>query len=103
MGTVGSEAAVVTGVGEGKGLFLRQSSGLVREVSIIGALFFNVAAFMGPFLPGGLNYALAGEPNWQFGLTAYGWAALIVGIAAVAMIVIITSFVSVMPRTGGGY
>jgi APA family basic amino acid/polyamine antiporter len=101
--TAGSEAAVVTGVGEGKGLFLRQSSGLVREVSIIGALFFNVAAFMGPFLPGGLNYALAGEANWKAGLTAYSWAAILVGLAAVAMILIITSFVSVMPKTGGGY
>jgi amino acid transporter len=103
MGTVGSEAAAVTGVGESKGLFLRQSSGLVREVSIIGALFFNVAAFMGPFLPGGLNYALAGEANWKAGLTAYGWAAVFVGVASIAMIIIITSFVSVMPKTGGGY
>jgi amino acid transporter len=104
MASIGSEAAVVSGVGETKGLFLRQSSGLVREVSIIGALFFNVAAFMGPFLPGGLNYALSGEANWNFlGITAYGWAAILVGVAGIAMILITTSFVSVMPKTGGGY
>ena len=34
------------GVGGGKMLFTRQSSGLVREVSVVNALFFNTAAFM---------------------------------------------------------
>ena len=28
-------------------LFIRQSSGLVRNVSVTNALFFNVAAFVG--------------------------------------------------------
>jgi APA family basic amino acid/polyamine antiporter len=88
----------------GQGLFLRQSSGLVREIPIIGALFFNVAAFMGPYVPGGLNYGLAGEPNPTFlGLTAYAWAAILVGLASVTMVIITTGLVTVMPRTGGGY
>ena len=33
--------------GSGKRLFVRQSSGLVRDVSVTNALFFNVAAFVG--------------------------------------------------------
>lgn len=94
----------VSGVVQSKGLFLRQSSGLVREIPILGALFFNVAAFMGPYIPGGLNYGLAGEPNPSFlGLTAYAWAAILIGVAAVTMVIITTGLVTVMPRTGGGY
>lgn len=34
-------------VAGGRRLFVRQSSGLVREVSVTNALFFNAAAFMG--------------------------------------------------------
>jgi hypothetical protein len=30
-----------------RGLFVRQSSGLVREVSVTNALFYNSAAFIG--------------------------------------------------------
>ena len=33
--------------GTGSKLFVRQSSGLVRDVSVTNALFFNVAAFVG--------------------------------------------------------
>ena len=33
--------------GSGSKLFVRQSSGLVRNVSVTNALFFNVAAFVG--------------------------------------------------------
>ena len=54
--------------GSGKRLFVRQSSGLVRDVSVTNALFFNVAAFVGV----GLTlypafYSLAFEPVWRFG------------------------------------
>ena len=31
----------------GRALFVRQSSGLVREVSVRNALFYNTAAFIG--------------------------------------------------------
>jgi hypothetical protein len=30
-----------------RSLFTRQSSGLVREVSVVNAMFFNTAAFIG--------------------------------------------------------
>jgi amino acid transporter len=99
-----SERGVKIIEGDSQGLFLRQSSGLVREIPIIGALFFNIAAFMGPYVPGGLNYGLAGEPNPIFlGLTAYAWAAIFVGLASVTMVIITSGLVTVMPRTGGGY
>jgi basic amino acid/polyamine antiporter, APA family len=99
-----SEQGVKLVGGGGQGLFLRQSSGLVREIPILGALFFNVTAFMGPYIPGGLNYGLAGEPNPVFlGLTAYAWAAILVGVFSVTMVLITTGLVTVMPRTGGGY
>ena len=49
-------------------LFVRQSSGLVRNVSVTNALFFNVAAFVGVGLtlyP--IFYSLAFVPVWTFG------------------------------------
>ena len=49
-------------------LFVRQSSGLVRNVSVTNALFFNVAAFVGVGLtlyP--IFYSLGFVPVWKFG------------------------------------
>ena len=57
-------------------LFVRQSSGLVRNVSVTNALFFNVAAFVGVGLtlyP--IFYSLPFVPMWKAGpFSAYGWA-----------------------------
>lgn len=89
----------------GQSLFTRQSSGLVREVSVVNALFFNTAAFIG----GGLGwypvfYALAFVPIAAAGpFTTYGWAAIVVGIFCVALAIIFASLTSVMPRSGGDY
>src|ERR671922_934716 len=89
----------------GSRLFVRQSSGLVRDVSVTNALFFNVAAFVGV----GLTlypafYALAGVPVWKFGpFSEYGWAAIVSGIFFVALALIFASLTSVMPRSGGDY
>ena len=47
-------------------LFVRQSSGLVRNVSVTNALFFNVAAFVGVGLtlyP--IFYSLPGVTVWK--------------------------------------
>jgi APA family basic amino acid/polyamine antiporter len=89
----------------GKGLFVRQSSGLVREVSVRNALFFNTAAFIGTgvgWYP--VFYAL---PFIAVGVagpfSTYGWAALIVGAACVVLAFIYASLSSVMPRSGGDY
>src|SRR3989440_355068 len=85
-------------------LFIRQSSGLVRNVSVTNALFFNVAAFVGVGLtlyP--IFYSLAGVPVWKHGLSEYGWAAIIAGLFCVLLALIFASLTSVMPRSGGDY
>jgi amino acid transporter len=86
-------------------LFTRQSSGLVRDVSVVNALFFNTAAFIG----GGLGwypvfYALAFVPiGTMAGFTTYGWAAIIVGAFCILLALIFASLTSIMPRSGGDY
>ena len=91
--------------GSGKRLFVRQSSGLVRDVSVTNALFFNVAAFVGV----GLTlyptfYSLAFVPVWRFGpFSEYGWAAIVTGLFCVLLALIFASLTSVMPRSGGDY
>jgi hypothetical protein len=77
--SVGSSAAAQTTSSK---LFVRQSSGLVRNVSVTNALFFNVAAFVGVGLtlyP--IFYSLAFVPVWKWGpFSANGWAAIIAGL-----------------------
>lgn len=88
----------------GRKLFTRQASGLVREVSVTNALFFNTAAFVGTgvgWYP--VFYTLAFIPVGTAGFTTYGWAAIIVGAAAVLLALIFASLSSVMPRSGGDY
>jgi APA family basic amino acid/polyamine antiporter len=86
-------------------LFVRQSSGLVRNVSVTNALFFNVAAFVGVGLtlyP--IFYSLGFVPIWKFaGISAYGWAAIVAGIFCAVLALIFASLTSVMPRSGGDY
>ena len=86
-------------------LFVRQSSGLVRNVSVTNALFFNVAAFVGVGLtlyP--IFYSLTGVPMWKIGpFSAYGWAAIIAGLFCILLALIFSSLTSVMPRSGGDY
>jgi len=89
----------------GRALFVRQSSGLVREVSIRNALFYNTAAFIGitvAWAP--VFYTLAFAPvGKKFGLTSYGWTAILVGICCVFLGLIFASLATVMPRSGGDY
>ncbi len=90
---------------EGRTLFTRQSSGLVREVSVVNALFFNTSAFIGGTLGGAFQIAvLAGVPVVVTGgLTNWSWVAFIVGAMCVLLAVIFASLTSVMPRSGGDY
>ena len=89
----------------GRTLFTRQSSGLVREVSVVNALFFNTAAFIGGTLGGAFGIAvLAGVPVVVIGgLTNWSWVAFIVGAFCVLLALIFASLTSVMPRSGGDY
>ena len=86
-------------------LFVRQSSGLVRNVSVTNALFFNVAAFVGVGLtlyP--IFYSLPATTAWKTSLfSAYGWAAIITGLFCILLALIFASLTSVMPRSGGDY
>jgi amino acid transporter len=86
-------------------LFVRQSSGLVRNVSVTNALFFNVAAFVGVGLtlyP--IFYSLPAVQAWKTSLfSAYGWAAIITGLFCILLALIFSSLTSVMPRSGGDY
>lgn len=90
---------------EGRALFTRQSSGLVREVSVINALFFNTAAFIGVgvgWYP--VFYSLAFVAiGTSGGFTTYGIAAILIGLACVILSLIFASLTSVMPRSGGDY
>src|SRR5437764_8343280 len=86
-------------------LFVRQSSGLVRNVSVTNALFFNVAAFVGVGLtlyP--IFYSLGFVPVWKWGgISNYAWAAIVAGIFCAILALIFASLTSVMPRSGGDY
>ncbi len=89
----------------GRALFTRQSSGLVREVSVLNALFFNTAAFIGVgvgWYP--TFYSLAFVSIGTVGaFTTYGIAAILIGVACILLSLIFASLTSVMPRSGGDY
>src|SRR5690349_4528365 len=91
--------------GGGKMLFTRQSSGLVREVSVANALFFNTSAFIGGTMGGAFQIAaLAGIPIVIVGgLTNWSIVAFAVGGLCVLLAFIFASLTSVMPRSGGDY
>ncbi|HEY4385956.1 MAG TPA: amino acid permease [Ktedonobacteraceae bacterium] len=86
-----------------KQLFVRQSSGLVRDVSMTNALFFNIAAFTGTAVGWAVAfYALGTE--WQgWGISAFAWMALLTGIACFFLARIFSLLTSAMPRSGGDY
>src|ERR1700744_4877157 len=100
--SVGGTAATSTTTSK---LFIRQSSGLVRNVSVTNALFFNVAAFVGVGLtlyP--IFYSLPLVPMWKAGpFSAYGWASIVAGLFCILLALIFSSLTSVMPRSGGDY
>jgi amino acid transporter len=85
------------------GLFVRQASGLVRDVSMANALFFNISAFVGTAVGWAIAfYAL--YPEWQaFGISAYAYMAVITGIACYFLGMIFASLTTAMPRSGGDY
>ncbi|HEY1421079.1 MAG TPA: amino acid permease [Candidatus Dormibacteraeota bacterium] len=88
-----------------KTLFTRQSSGLVREVSVTNALFFNTSAFIGGTLGGAWTIAvLAGVPIVVVGVvTNWSVVAFIVGAFCILLALIFASLTTVMPRSGGDY
>src|SRR6266446_1025998 len=85
------------------GLFVRQASGLVRDVSMANALFFNISAFVGTAVGWAIAfYAL--YPEWQaIGISAYAYIAVLTGVACYFLGMIFSSLTTAMPRSGGDY
>jgi basic amino acid/polyamine antiporter, APA family len=88
-----------------RSLFTRQSSGLVREVSVVNAMFFNTAAFIGVgvgWYPTFYSLAFVAIGTTA-GFTTYGVAAILIGAACILLALIFASLTTVMPRSGGDY
>src|SRR5438552_18794092 len=87
----------------GRTLFTRQSSGLVREVSVVNALFFNTAAFIGGTLGGAYGLAvLVGVPVVVVGVVP-NWpvVGLVVGGSCVLLGFVFASLLAACPGWGG--
>jgi len=85
------------------GLFVRQASGLVRDVSMTNALFFNISAFVGTAIGWAVAF-YAFYPEWQaLGISAFAWMAILTGVACYFLGMIIASLTTAMPRSGGDY
>src|SRR5258708_358941 len=85
-------------------LFVRQASGLVRDVSMTNALFFNIAAFVGTDVGWAVAFYGLGATSWQaFGISAFAWMAILTTIACVFLGLIFASLTTAMPRSGGDY
>jgi APA family basic amino acid/polyamine antiporter len=86
-----------------KSLFVRQSSGLVRDVSTANALFFNIAAFVGTAVGWAITFYSLG-PEWKgWGVSACAWMALLTGVAGFFLARIFAALTAAMPRSGGDY
>ncbi|MGZ3647395.1 MAG: amino acid permease, partial [Ktedonobacteraceae bacterium] len=81
-------------------LYVRQSSGLVREASTIDAIIFNAvfSAPVGATLAFGIFYALGAFPGADI-----IQALLIAFVVNIPVVVMMSMMASAMPRTGGDY
>ena len=84
----------------GSQLFVRQSTGLVREASALDATIFNAvfSAPVGATLAWGVFFALAAFPGSDL-----VWATIISFIINIPVLVMMSLLASSMPRTGGDY
>ncbi len=87
------------------GLFVRQASGLVRDVSMTNALFFNIAAFVGTAVGWSIVFYQLYPYSWQGpgGVSAYAYVAVLTGVACYFLGMIFSSLTTAMPRSGGDY
>ncbi len=81
-------------------LYVRQSSGLVREASVIDAIIFNAvfSAPVGATLAFGIFYALGSFPGADI-----VQALLIAFVVNIPVVIMMSMMASAMPRTGGDY
>jgi len=94
---------VATTPGTGSGgsqLFVRQSTGLVREASALDATIFNAvfSAPVGATLAWGVFFALSAFPGADL-----VWATVISFVLNIPVIIMMALLASSMPRTGGDY
>jgi amino acid transporter len=83
----------------GQDIFVRKSTGLVREIGIWGGLFFNIAQGSCMAATPGLNPFF-----FVYGNSGNVWLAVIIGtVGALAVNSIYAHFVAAMPRSGGEY
>lgn len=81
-------------------IFVRQSSGLVREASVLDALIFNAvfSAPVGATLAFGIFYALGTSPGADLVL-----ALVIAFLVNIPVCIMMSMMASAMPRVGGDY
>src|SRR6266446_1114790 len=81
-------------------IFVRQSSGLVREASVLDALIFNAvfSAPVGATLAFGIFYALGTSPGADIVL-----ALVIAFLVNIPVCIMMSMMASAMPRVGGDY
>ena len=91
--------ATTTEAGRG-GLFVRQSTGLVREASALDATIYNAvfSAPVGATLAWGVFFALSAFPGADL-----VWATIISFVLNIPILVMMALLASSMPRTGGDY
>jgi amino acid transporter len=87
-----------------KELFARPASGLVREISIFRATFFDLACAIGN---PGIYLAYMGTAGFALvtfgGMPIWSWVLLIAGLFAIPFILAFTGLTTAMPRSGGDY
>ena len=90
----------VTPESGGSGLFVRRSTGLVREASALDATIFNAvfSAPVGATLAIGVLWALSAFPGAD-----PVWAVIIAVVLNVPVLIMMALLASSMPRTGGDY
>jgi amino acid transporter len=93
------------GVERGKSspVFLREATGLTRELSTARATFFNIAGSFG----NGYAYVVAwvslGPIIPILGLPLYNWAIIFGALFSIGYILCLVVLTHIMPRTGGDY
>jgi amino acid transporter len=82
------------------GLFVRQSTGLVREASALDATIYNAvfSAPVGATLAWGVFFALSAFPGADL-----VWATVIAFVLNIPVLIMMALLASSMPRTGGDY
>ncbi|PSO07190.1 hypothetical protein B9Q04_12185 [Candidatus Marsarchaeota G2 archaeon BE_D] len=86
-----------------RGPFLREATGLVREISPLRAMFFNFCAMSGGIVVLNYIYSAFYPASPTFGLSSLDLAQILSALALIPYGLIFIAMVSRIPRTGGDY